>query len=238
MPIPSVKWYPQSLQERAAWFDNLALRFAQVAPGLGFLPADVVIVQTDNTCFQDLASGREQLDAFVEAVTAYRRNVCEGNVGDPTPVFPTAPTITPAELPPTGIFQRLIELVARIRVAPTYTPEIGALLGIIPSSASTSGTGSGTDDGDLKPVLKANAMPGNVVEVKFTRGHTDGIDVEIKVDNAPAWSSGGRFFKSPAALNIPDGTGLPHSVQIRARYLDGNDPVGQNSDTVNVVTTP
>jgi len=92
--------------------------------------------------------------------------------------------------------------------------------------------------GDLKPVLKANAMPGNVVEVKFTRGSTDGIDVEIKVDNATTWSSGGRFFKSPAALNIPDGTGLPHAVQIRARYLDGNAPVGQNSDTVNIVTTP
>jgi hypothetical protein len=30
----------------------------------------------------------------------------------------------------------------------------------------------------------------------------------------------------------------PHAVQIRARYLDGNAPVGQNSDTVNIVTTP
>lgn len=238
MPVPTKSWFPQSLQERAAWYDNFTLRFAAVAPGLGFLPAEVITVQTDNTCLQDLASGREQLDAFVESVTQYRRNVLEGNIGDPAPVFPTAPTITPAELPPTGIYQRLIELVARIRAAPAYTPEIGALLGIIPSSASTSGTGSGTDDGDLKPVLKATAMPGSVVEVKFTRGHTDGIDVEIKVDNAAAWSSGGRFFKSPAALTIPDGTGLPHAVQIRARYLDGNAPVGQNSDTVNVVTTP
>ena len=237
MAIPSPKWFPQSLQERAAWFDNLALRFAQVAPGLGFLPAEVVTVQTDNTCLQDLASGKAQLDAFVEAVTQYRRNVLEGNIGEPTPVFPTAPTVTPAEQPPAGIFQRLIELVARIRAAPGYTPEIGALLGIIPSSASTSGAGSGTDDGELKPVLKANAMPGNVVEVKFTRGHTDGIDVEIKIDNAATWTSGGRFFKSPAALTIPDGTGLPHAVQIRARYLDGNAPVGQNSDTVNIVTT-
>ena len=168
MVVPSVKWFPQSLQERAVWHDNFTLRFASVAPGLGFLPAEVITVQTDNTCFQDLATGREQLDAFVESVTMYRKNVTEGNIGEPTPVFPTAPTITPAELPPTGIFQRLIDLVARIRSAPTYTTEIGALLGIIPS-ASTSGSGSGTDDVELKPVLKANTMPGNVVQVKFTR---------------------------------------------------------------------
>jgi hypothetical protein len=87
-------------------------------------------------------------------------------------------------------------------------------------------------------VLKAVPMPGNVVQVKFTRGQTDGIDVQIKVDNAESWSSAGRFFKSPASLNIPDGTGLPHAVEIRARFLEGNDPVGQNSDTINVVTLP
>ena len=236
MVVPSKKWYPSSLQDRAAWSENFTLQFAAVAPGLGFLPADVVAVQNDNVCLQDLASGRVALDAFVEAVTQYRRNVTEGNIGDPTPAFPTAPAITPGELPPTGIFQRLIELVDRIRVAPTYTPEIGAQLGIIPSASTSGGGTSGIDD--LKPALKAATMPGNVVEVKFTRGQTDGIDVEIKIDNAEAWTGGGRFFKSPAVLNIPNGTGLPHSVQIRARYLEGNDPVGQNSDTVTIVTTP
>ena len=53
-----------------------------------------------------------------------------------------------------------------------------------------------------------------------------------------AWTAGGTYFKSSAAVNVPDGTGLPHSVRIRARYIIGNEPVGLNSDTVNVVTTP
>ena len=43
---------------------------------------------------------------------------------------------------------------------------------------------------------------------------------------------------SPATLNIPNGTGNPHSVQLRARYVLKDEPVGLNSDTVNVVTTP
>jgi hypothetical protein len=81
-------------------------------------------------------------------------------------------------------------------------------------------------------------MPGSVVEVSFTRGKSDGVVIETKVDNSATWSSAGTYFKSPASLNIPDGNGLPHSVQIRARYIIGNEPVGQNSDTVNAVTTP
>jgi hypothetical protein len=70
------------------------------------------------------------------------------------------------------------------------------------------------------------------------RGKTDGVNIRVKVDNQPHWTKGGRFFKSPAILKIPDGTDLPGAIQIRARYLQGNAPVGQNSDTVNVVTQP
>ena len=31
---------------------------------------------------------------------------------------------------------------------------------------------------------------------------------------------------------------LPRAARLRARYLNGNNPVRQNSDTVNVVTIP
>jgi hypothetical protein len=234
--IPSRAWFPAGLQDRAAWFDNFASQFSAIGLSLGFTAPQITIVQSDNVCIHALAAGKVTLDAFVDAVMQYRKNVTEGDVGDPTPAFPVAPDITPSELSDTGIFQRLIELVTRIRAAAAYTPEVGALLGIIPS---TTGTGANPEDNpDFKPVLKPVTKPGNAVEVGFTRGSTDGIAIEIKIDNEASWSDGGRFFKSPAALNIPDGTGLPRAVQIRARFLSGNNPIGQNSDTVNVVTTP
>jgi hypothetical protein len=50
--------------------------------------------------------------------------------------------------------------------------------------------------------------------------------------------AGVQEMYSPATLNIPNGTGNPHSVQLRARYVLKDEPVGLNSDTVNVVTTP
>jgi hypothetical protein len=132
--IPSRTWFPQNLAARAAWFQYFSSQFATVGASLGFTPAEIAVVQDDNTCFQDLASGFVELEAFKDAVRQYRINVTERPVGDPTPAFPAAPAITPSELPSTGIFQRLIELVDRIRAATAYTDEIGALLGIMPSA--------------------------------------------------------------------------------------------------------
>lgn len=231
--IPNAKWFPSSIQARAAWFDNFSKQFEPTATSLGFAAADITAVQNDNAVFQFLASTATAVDAYADAVRQYRIFLSEGNIGEPTPAFPANPMFTPP-LPAvaTGIFERLDDLVKRIRVAPAYTPEIGALLGIIPSATEP------TPENAMQPKLKATAMPGSVVEVAFKRGGTDGVELEIRVDKGAAWTSAGRFFRSPAALNIPDGTGLPHAVEIRARFVEGNSPVGQNSDTINVVTLP
>ena len=61
----------------------------------------------------------------------------------------------------------------------------------------------------------------------------------MQLDNSSDWVSAGNFVKSPAELEIasnPDN--LPRAVRLRARFLQGNNPSGSNSDTVNVVTTP
>ena len=133
----------------------------------------------------------------------------------------------------TGIFERLDDLVKQIRVATNYTPEIGGLLGIIPA------VGPNIPVGDLQPSLKATTLPGSVEQVNFVRGNSDGIAVEMKIDKAASWSNAGLFPRSPVELVIPDGPeNLPRAVQIRARYLDGNTPVGQFSDVITTATQP
>jgi len=88
-------------------------------------------------------------------------------------------------------------------------------------------------------VLKLSAAPGNIVNVEFKRGTSDGIQVQTNLDNSGVWNTVGTFFKSPAALNIPAGTGdLPRAVQVRARFVEGNNPVGDYSATVSVSTIP
>jgi hypothetical protein len=55
-------------------------------------------------------------------------------------------------LPPTGIYQRLIDLVDRIRASAAYTDEIGVLLGIIPSTSQP------LAEVDLKPVIEVSEI--------------------------------------------------------------------------------
>ena len=90
-----------------------------------------------------------------------------------------------------------------------------------------------------QPVLKVAALPGSVVEVKFVRGLMDGIALEMQVDNSDTWSDAGRFFTSPASLTIPQNAqNLPRSLKVRARYIEGNTPVGQFSSVVSTATQP
>ena len=70
-------------------------------------------------------------------------------------------------------------------------------------------------------------------------GLTNGIVVETKIDNSETWSSVGIFPTSPAIVVVPQNPqNLPRSVQIRARYVEGNSPVGQFSDIVTTATQP
>lgn len=228
---PSSTYFPKSLQERAAWFDNFETQFAQIAVSLGFTLADVTVVSNDNAVFQFCASTTVELDAFVKAFRQYRKMVTEGSVGEPTSAYPPNPAGVPPFAVSTGIFERLDNLITRIRVSPNYTPEVGSLLGIIPVST--------VRPGNPQPVLKVETLPGSVVGVKFVRGVSDGISLEMKIDNADTWSDAGRFYSSPAELVIPSNPqNLPRAVQFRARYVAGNTPVGQFSPVVATATQP
>ena len=45
--VPSNRWFPSTLQDRAAWFQNFATQFGSLAATLGFLPAQVTAVNAD-----------------------------------------------------------------------------------------------------------------------------------------------------------------------------------------------
>lgn len=230
---PSDRWFPTSLQNRAAWFNNFYNQFQVVSTSLGFTAADVTAVENDNNMMQFIASTALAIDAYKEATRQFRIRVSEGQIGDPTPAFPANPGFVPPTAVATGIFERLDTLVKRIRVSPTYTSEIGALLGIIPASPSRPAPEA------MQPELKVTTLPGSVVQVKFVRGESNGIFVETKLDNSETWSSVGIFPSSPAVIVVPQTPqNLPRSVQIRARYVEGNSPVGQFSDIVTTATQP
>lgn len=230
--IPSKRWFPLSITERAAWINNFARQFEAVALSLGFSAADIDSMNQDAEDFRTLARAITSADAFMSALRAFRISLTEEKVGSPKPVFPTLTLTPPPNNVPAGIFQRLDERVRRVRAAPAYTDEVGALFNILPGKSQS------IAESELVPRIRAFTLPGNIVQVRFTRGDTDGIFLQTRLDKEETWYDAGRFVRSPASIMIPDGTGAPRAVQIRARYIIGNDPVGLNSDIVNVVTMP
>ncbi|MBV9241763.1 MAG: hypothetical protein JO314_07135 [Acidobacteria bacterium] len=229
--IPSSKWFPTNLQDRDAWFTNFnTVMQGGVGATLGFTVAELLVLAHDWETFDYLATASVTLDNYSEAVRAYRKQLTEGNIGDPAPVFPANITFAMPFDQPTGIFERLDDMVKRIRTAPTYTPETGTLLGI------NGATKVKIPVGDVPPVIKASVDPGHVIEVKFTRGDSDGIYIEKNVNNA-GWAFAKTGNRSPVVIVVP-GDGIPQGVQLRARFMDGNEPVGDWSDIVTVQTIP
>lgn len=236
MSIPSSKWFPSSLQDRAAWYTNFNTNIQIVGASLGLTAGELTSIAHDWETFDYIANAAVTVDSYTDAIRNYRKVVTEGDVGDPTPGFPADISFSLPFAIATGLFERLDGYVKRIRVAPSYTDETGALLGITPSA---SGGASKGGDETTAPTIDATVSPGNVVNVKFVRGSSDGVLVQTQLDNEARWDDSGRFFKSPAVLAIPENADvLPRNVQIRARFLDGNNPVGDWSDVVTVQTIP
>jgi hypothetical protein len=230
--IPSKRWFPTTLNERVAWINSFAKNFEKVGPSLGFSAADITSMTQDAEDFKAAANALNLAEAFMAGLRLYRITITEAKSGSPEPHFPTLNISPPPNGVPAGIFQRLDERVQRIRTAATYTDEVGALLGIIPARRQS------LVESELVPQLKASALPGNVVQLRFTRAETDGLFVQIKLHKEGEWTNVGRFMRSPAVIEVPDGSGDPRAVQIRARYMIGNDSVGQNSNIIDIVTTP
>jgi hypothetical protein len=236
---PDHRWFPTSLQERAAWFQNFAANLAGVATVLGIEDTAVTAAAKDSAWMQFIAQKTVEIDAFKKAVREYRLSMTEGHVGDPGPVAPTAPTLTPPPAPAAGLFQRLSELVRRIRVAPAYTDEVGAMLGISPLLTSTSPP-RGILQAEAKPTIKVSGTFSNYAfTIRVARLGMDSFKVQIRRMENEAWVDAAFGTASPITIDVqPTEPGKPERIQVRAVLMSRNAPVGQPSDPTYVTVNP
>lgn len=236
--IPSNKWFPRSLTERAAWFQNFAAQFPTVSAGLKLDVYDAQVVN-DNKVMQFVADIDGQIKSYESAARVYREIVTEGEPGAPTPTFPAAPALAPpAEgVALTGIFSRLNILVERVKLGDGYTTDIGVLLGFVKSQ----GTNPNAPEtiAEMKPTPTVTALPLAGMQIKFTRGNSDGIVVFIQRANSNDWESVGTFFASPAVITVSlTAPNQPEMIRVRVRYVKGNDQIGDFSDIAQIVVAP
>lgn len=233
--IPSQKWFPTNLPARAVWFQNFSAQFAVGAVSLGFTPAEVTSVENDNQVMQFLAQTMVDLKAYEKSAKEYLEIITENEIGKPTPEFPANPDFVLPVVVKTGIFERLVDLVNRIKVAPNYTDQIGALLGIVPTE-----TGSVSPD-DVKPTIEAFASSGGYefsIIVSNREKATQWL-VAILREGATKWQN----IKSATGKSVdvevqPTIEGKPERIQVRVQLIRNNEDYGQPSDPTFVTLNP
>ena len=233
--IPSPRWFPSGLQVRAAWFQNFSTQFSAIAVSLGFTAADATAVDKDNQIMQFLADTMVQLEAYKKGIVQFNRVMTEGDIGDPTPDFPANPAFALPVVQPTGIFERLNNLVERIRVAPNYTPETGALLGIIPTTSES------IAPGDVKPLSQVFAAQTGYEfsVVAENREKADSWNVEIRRAGQEKWETVKTATgKSVNVVITPTTPDKPEQLQVRVQLRKNNQNYGQPSDIVPVTVNP
>jgi hypothetical protein len=228
-------WLPVSLEALSPWLSNFALKFDEVALGLGFTAADVKIVQDDNTVVQWLLDAQQAAEANLDAFRKFRDETLYGEKGDPTPVDP------PTTLPPqpstltTTIIERLVKLVERIQLADNYTPAIGAALGIVTTPEG------GISPENVKPTIQIFPAQNNyeAAAVVANRGSSDMFNVQSRTMTSDDW----KTVKSGTGKSVnftltPTTPGQPEKFLVRVQLLRKNEPYGQPSDPAYVTVSP
>ena len=234
MPVPSNTFFPQSLQERAAWLQAFVNNLTPIATTLGLTPAEVSDLGLDNEDFQSIAQTTPEVDAFRSAVREYRLSLTESPVGSPHPMFPFSNFNGPQNNRPAGLFQRLMELIERIRAAPAFTDEIGASLGIMPAQSN------GISPADVKPAIEVfPSQTGYMFSIIVSdRAESDAWTVSIQPKGGE-WSNAGTFTgKSADVTYAPAAPGNPVAVSVRVQLKKKNANYGQLSDIVAFTVNP
>ena len=232
--IPSRRWFPQGLPERAVWYANFAVKFAEVAASLGFTAGKVESIENDSEVIQYLADIDVQITAYAKAVRQYRILISESAEGADTPQFPANPNFVLPKTIDAGMFERLDELRTQIMAADGYTNEIGALLGILPSSPDNAAPDS------LKPVATVSKVsPDYKFTIHATRMGMPAYKVQIRRMDSETWADAAHSTTADIVVQVtPQAEGQSERLQVRVILLKNNEPVGEPSDAIYVTVNP
>ena len=234
--IPSKTWFPGTLQERAAWYQNFNKQIQVIGLTLGLTQDELDQIKSDNDVIQFLANTATEQKAYDDAVRTYRKIITEGAIGDITPPFPANPAHALPVVIPTGMFERLSDIYrTRILASVDYTDEQGNLLGIIGTTPAP------PDPASVKPTIEVfAAQTGYLFSVVIAnRGESDTWETFILPKGSANWSLAKTATgKSADIVIVPAASGEPQMLQVRVQLRKNNANYGQLSDTVYVTVNP
>ncbi len=231
---PDQRWFPTNRIDRAAWFANFSVMFAEIGPSLGFSQAEIDSVAADNAVLQYSAQAIVALEAQMAAVRTFDRTVSLGKQIGNNPQFPAIELSPPPPMVSDGIFERLERIVRRIRLAPAYTPVAGAQLGIIPAARRIANPHL------YVPVAKVAASPNPYsFTVQVAKKTFRGFRVYYKRNSATEWESDLAFSFSPVTVAVaPLEPGKPEIINVRIAMAIDNTAVSLPSNIHTVAVMP
>jgi hypothetical protein len=231
--MPNTDYLPSTDSDLLVWFNNFQTKFGTYGPTLGFTAADVTGITDDYNTLAFAIHSAEAIRNESQARTSYKNVLRDGPIGTVQPALPSIPPLpVPATLAAPGIIPRVRSTVQRMKTHSGYTESIGNDLGVIATAVAPSSTPS-------KPTANAVAEPGSAVRIDWVKAGFDGVLVEGQRATESVWTLLGTDLKSPfndtrAALQA----GVPEVRRYRLRYVKGDTPTGDYTDTMTVTTTP
>jgi hypothetical protein len=228
--MPKAPYIPWGDQPKANWLDNLAVKLPTYEAVLGLTPADTASVAADAAMFNYIVDMQEAYKTFKQDVSYYKDFLRDGGPGafGPLPVAPVLP-IPPAPVQK-GIFDRIRNMVGRIKRHSAYNQSMGEDMGIV-------GDEQTIDIPNLKPVLKSR-LDAERPLIIWNKGAADRINIYVdRKDGA-----GFVFLATDSYPDYLDTFTLPAGQNsavwdYKARYLIGDEPVGLFSDIISVTVT-
>lgn len=198
-------YIPKPDPELVAWHDNFNTQVAALAATFGLVAADTAAVAATNTDLHAKFNASQAAKA-----TAQAKNT------EKSAAFAAGVTSTRA-------------LANRIKAHPAFTAALGQQLGVI-------GPEDTTDLTQAKPTLKSLAVNPGSVTIGFNKSVSSGVRLLSKRGAETAFTFLAIDTASPyidTRANLV--AGGPESRQYQAQYLNGDEPIGNLSDALNVV---
>ena len=228
-------YYPDSNNNRADWWQNIASNGKAVLVSLGISPQQVSSIMDDAVwgvyLYRTLRGAYEE---STKRVIGYANALLDDSNGTPAPEVPTMPTWpdAPANAVPGGIESRRELWVKMAKGCPSY--DAGTTGAMLRTEAPVSPFDPNTYVAKLSDATSPAAKQ---VRFKFSKayGEIDGINLYGRKSGDTALLNLGRFNATPGNVSVPLANGNPEEWQFEAHAVKRDKEIGLPSPAVSVI---
>lgn len=226
-------WYPASMDALAAWWENFVLRrpdFEGKYPILGTQKSEL---DAANLWIQYWVAARHAADELSQQLSRYWNTISgnDSSLDPPSPINWTLPGSKPAEVPP-GIEKFIRDIRREVVGSTNYAKADGDAMGF--EAATT----TPDDPSTMKPDFAAETQVNFALKITFRKFGMDGQRFEYR-HKGGNWLPAGTLLVSGGLISIaPQTPGTAEQIELRSFFIQGNDNVGQVSDTKTATIAP